>query len=66
VTSCAEGWDGGHLHYFTAGSLKKLFREAGFQSIKMAYGGPSRRFWGSLLSVEIMIMGIKPGSDSHG
>lgn len=55
----AEGWDGGHLHYFTKGSLKKLFQQEGFEVIKIAYGGPSRIFWGSLLSESVLIVGIK-------
>jgi ubiquinone/menaquinone biosynthesis C-methylase UbiE len=60
VTSSAEqGWDGGALHYFTAGSLKRLFHEEGFKVTRVAYGGPSRKFWGSLLSLEILIAGIK-------
>lgn len=66
VTSGAEGgWDGGHLHYFTTGSLKKLFLEEGFKVIKTDYGGPSRKFWGSLLSVEVLIVGRKQVSTAN-
>ncbi len=60
VTSSAkEGWDGGTLHYFTISSLKGLFEKEGFKVTKIAYGGPSRKFWGSLLSEEVLIAGIK-------
>lgn len=59
VTSTGEGWDGGHLHYFTVASLRKLFQEEGFEITKIAYGGPSRRFWGSLLSELFLIAGTR-------
>lgn len=59
VTSTGEGWDGGHLHYFTRGSLKKLFQQEGFNVSKILWGGPSRKFWGSLLSQDILVAGKK-------
>lgn len=65
VTSSAEeGWNGGHLHYFTTGSVKRLFEKEGFEVVRTAYGGPSRRLWGSLFSVEILIAGIKKVSSA--
>ena len=59
VTSSGGGWDGGHLHYFTTASLRKLFHKEGFEVTKIAYGGPSRRFWGALLSTAVLIAGVK-------
>ena len=59
VTATAEGWDGGHLHYFTRGSLKKLFQQEGFEVTQILWGGPSRKVWGSLLSVNILVVGKK-------
>ncbi len=59
VTSTGEGWDGGHLHYFTTASLKELFQKEDFEITRIAYGGPSRRFWGSLLSELFLIAGTK-------
>lgn len=59
TSSGEEGWDGGHLHYFTIGSLKRLLQNKGFKVKRVAYGGPSRRFWGSLLSMEILVVAEK-------
>jgi len=62
VTSGATGWDGGHLHYFTRTSLKRLFEQEGFSVVKMTSGGifaRPRRIWGSLLAGDILIVGIK-------
>ncbi len=62
VTSTNEGWDGGHLHYFTRDSLKKLFRSEGFKVMKITTGGifaRFRRIWGSLLGADILIVGVK-------
>jgi SAM-dependent methyltransferase len=58
----APGWDGGHLHYFTRASLKKLFLEHGFDRVKVTNGGifaGIRRIWGSLLGADIFIVGRK-------
>ncbi|MBA7640569.1 Ubiquinone biosynthesis O-methyltransferase [subsurface metagenome] len=57
-----EGWDGGHLHYFTRASLKKLFENEGFKVIKVTNGGifaRQRRVCGSLLGADILVVGIK-------
>ncbi len=59
TAGCGDDWAAGHLHYFTTNSLKKLFQKFGFEVVKIAYGGPSRRFWGSLLSKTILMAGIK-------
>ena len=59
VTSDGEGWDGGHLHYFTKDSLKRLFQQEGFGVTRVVYGGPSKRSWGALLSQVILILGVK-------
>lgn len=57
-----EGWDGGHLHYFTRASLKKLFQDEGFKVVKITNGGifaRPRRTWGSLLGADIVVVGVK-------
>jgi SAM-dependent methyltransferase len=60
VTSgSGDDWAAGHLHYYTRSKLKKVFREYGFRVARFAYGGPSRRLWGSLLSNSILVVGIK-------
>ena len=62
VTSNAQGWDGGHLHYFTVSSLKKLFLTGGFHVVKITSCGifaKYRRVWGSLLGPDIVIVGHK-------
>ncbi len=62
VTSEETGWDGGHLHYFTRSSLKKLFISQGFAVTKVTSGGifaRVRRVWGSLLGPDILIAGKK-------
>lgn len=48
----ASGWQGGRLHNFTTGSLKRLGNETGFTAIKLTGAGflqPFRAFWPSLL-----------------
>jgi ubiquinone/menaquinone biosynthesis C-methylase UbiE len=62
ITSNEVGWDGGHLHYFTRLSLKRLFKKEGFVVVKIAYGGifaKVRRIWGSLFCGDILIVGVK-------
>lgn len=61
-TSDEEGWDGGHLHYFTRSSLRKLCEISGFRVTKITSGGifaKPRRVWGSLLGSDILIVGKK-------
>lgn len=62
TSSGIEGWDGGHLHYFTRASLKKLFQDEGFKVVKITNGGifaRPRRTWGSLLGADIVVVGVK-------
>lgn len=62
VTSDEDGWDGGHLHYFTRSSLKRLLEWGRFRVVKITSGGifaKPRRIWGSLLGSDILIAGIK-------
>jgi hypothetical protein len=62
MASNTEGWDGGHLHYFTRTSLKKLFQDEGFKVVKVTSGGifaRPRRIWGSLLAADILVVGVK-------
>lgn len=62
MTSDEIGWDGGHLHYFTRASLKKLLEDEGYHIINITSGGifPSlRRFWGSVLCEDILLVGAK-------
>ena len=62
VTSQEIGWDGGHLHYFTRLSLKRLFEKEGFEVVKITSSGifaKPRRIWGSLLCGNILIVGVK-------
>lgn len=61
-TSNQSGWDGGHLHYFTESSLKKLLEDSGFQVIKITGSGifaNLRSWWPSLLCGDIIIKAIK-------
>ena len=65
VTSGETGWDGGHLHYFTRASLKKLFMDEGFKVIKITSGGifaTLGRPWSLLSSIldgDITMVGTK-------
>ncbi len=62
TTSDEVGWDGGHLHYFTRSSMRKLLEIEGYNNIRITSGGifPNlRRFWGSLLCEDILIIGVK-------
>lgn len=57
-----DGWDGGHLHYFTGASLQELFEDEGFRVVKCTCGGifaGPRSFWGYLLGGDILVKGIK-------
>lgn len=60
VTSQATiGWDGGHLHYFTRASLKRLLLQEGFELVKVTCGGifaRPRRVWGALLGGDILVV----------
>jgi len=61
-TSNESGWDGGHLHYFTVGSLKAFVEEQGFQVVRVTgsgIGSAVRNIWVSLLSGDIIIQARK-------
>ena len=61
-TSEGGDWKVGHLHYFTKYSLKKLFEDEGFRVLKITHGGifyKLRRWWGSLLCGDILVIGVK-------
>jgi len=62
VTSDDPGWDGGHLHYFTASSLRTLLTENGFRVVKITNCGllaNIRKIWGTLLAADIVIVAKK-------
>lgn len=57
-----EGWDGGHLHYFTVGSLKNLILQHGYSINKITCSGVFsgiRRQWVSLSGADIFISARK-------
>ena len=61
VTSSANGWDGGHLHYFTKNSLIKAFKNLGFKHIFTSNSGifsNVRSIWKSFLAGDL-ILGFK-------
>ena len=60
--SDGEGWDGGHLHYFTQGSLKKLLEDSGFKIVKTTGSGifaDLRNWYPSLLCGDLIVKAIK-------
>lgn len=58
-----EMYDGGHLHYFTIGTLKTLYRRHGIRPVRtVGFGrrlGRLRNLWPSLLSGSAFVVGIK-------
>jgi SAM-dependent methyltransferase len=57
VTSTDDGWDGGHLHYFTKHDLDWFLRSEGFEVLtrKTSGGHPElREWWISLLAGELI------------
>lgn len=57
-TSWDDGWDGGHLQYFTKTDLVKLLKENGFDIIAISGSGifyRIRSIWGRLLLGDIII-----------
>jgi len=61
-TSFAPGWDGGHVSYFTFGSLRKLLENSGFKVLKIGCSGVFAKFrylYPSLLSGNIIFLAKK-------
>jgi len=62
ITAEEDGWDGGHLHYFTFKETKRLLEENGF---KVNYMGATgifpriRNLWPSLLGGNILVKATK-------
>jgi methionine biosynthesis protein MetW len=56
------GWDGGHLHYFTAKTFCRLLEESGFTVLKITGSGlfaKFRNFYPSLLTGDICVKARK-------
>jgi methionine biosynthesis protein MetW len=67
VTGDEEGWDGGHLHYFTFRAVKDLLTSAGFGVEHMASTGifsRVRNVWPTLLGGNIVAKARKRGDAS--
>lgn len=57
-----EMYDGGHLHYFTIGTLKALYRQYGIRPVRtVGFGrlGRLHNIWPSLLSGAALVVGRK-------
>lgn len=57
-----EGWDGGHMHYFTHHSLKKGLEFSGFRIVEVSGSGlfaAWRRWWPGLLIGDITVRAEK-------
>ncbi len=62
VTGEEDGWDGGHLHYFTFAATHKLLSDGGFSVTHMSSTGifPGvRRLWPTLLGGNILAKATK-------
>jgi len=61
-TSSGGGWDGGHLHYFTQGSLVDLIENSGFEIVKISGSGvfaDLRNWYPSLLCGDLIVKAVK-------
>jgi SAM-dependent methyltransferase len=64
VTGEEEGWDGGHLHYFTFDAVHKLLKSGGF---RIDHSGSTgifpriRNLWPSMLGGNILVEARKLG-----
>jgi methionine biosynthesis protein MetW len=59
VTSLDPGWDGGHLHYFTAHALNTFLAQEGFKVLDRKVTGGARQLrecWCSLLGGELVYL----------
>lgn len=62
VTGDEEGWDGGHLHYFTFSSVRELLTSHGFDVHSMGSTGifpRLRNIWPTLLGGNILAVATK-------
>ncbi len=62
VTAQEEGWDGGHLHYFTFEATRDLVEKYGFETVYMGSSGifpRIRNIWPQLLGGNIIIKAVK-------
>ena len=62
ITGNDIGWDAGHLHYFTFGSLERFLKNSGFKVEKKTTSGifcSVRQFFPSLLGGDIIIKSKK-------
>lgn len=62
TSGAEEGWDGGHLHYFTMSTLCMLLAQQGFKVVKKTGTGRFARlrsWWPSLLCGDLVVKGIK-------
>jgi methionine biosynthesis protein MetW len=67
VTGDEDGWDGGHLHYFTFRAVRDLLTSAGFDIEHMGSTGifpRVRNVWPSLLGGNIVAKATKRGDTS--
>ena len=44
-------WDGGHIKFFTPGSLRVLLRRAGFSDIHFHFAGRLPWLWKSMIAI---------------
>lgn len=62
ITGEEDGWDGGHLHYFTRGPVRTLLEQSGFKIEHIGCTGIFPKMlslWPSLFGGNIMIKAIK-------
>ena len=62
VTGDEEGWDGGHLHYFTFDAVKQLLNQQGFAVESIASTGifpRVRNVWPTMLGGNILVSARK-------
>lgn len=47
------GWDGGHIKFFSASTLRKMLLECGFDAVEFAYAGRTVWLWKSMIAVAL-------------
>jgi hypothetical protein len=58
ITGDEEGWDGGHLHYFTFSAVRRLLAECGFAVHSIGSTGifpRVRNLWPTMLGGNIFV-----------